>query len=171
PRRDYGRNMWCCDNYPLVLLPRRVGWIPSLYTQYARYGTFQRLGRAYVSDTCRVLSRDCGRLHRSTLAGVRTHWCPCLVTLGTGRVQPQSRLWCAAVLCPLCRRPCGGSHDVRGARAPCTRLAVGSDWPSRRSWSDGRLSVASACAYGDLSIGQSPRRTSNTKGRACQRTM
>src|SRR5262249_30771935 len=128
PRRDYCRNMGCCDHYPLVLAPRRVGWTPSLYTQYARYGIVQRWKRIYAISAYRTLSRDCGSIHCSTLAGVRAHWCPCLVAPGSGRAKSQPRIWCAALLCPRYRRPHGGSHDVRGARAPRARLAVGPRW-------------------------------------------
>src|SRR5215831_15184467 len=41
--------------------------------------------RVSASGTCRGLSRDCVRLHRYTLAGVRALWSPCLGVTGTGR--------------------------------------------------------------------------------------
>src|SRR5262249_15050414 len=64
----------------------------------------------------------------------------------------------------------GGAMMVAEPVLQAFAWPAGPPWPSRRAWSDGRLSVASACADGDLSLGQGPRRTSNTKGRACQRT-
>src|SRR5262249_12311616 len=171
PGRDYCRHMWGYDHYPLVRAPRRVGWTASLYAPYARYGTFQRWERVYASGTCRGLSRDCVRLHRYTLAGVRARWSPCLRAPGTGRSQARSRLWGAALLCLVCGSPRGGSYAVRGVRAPCARVAAGPAGPSPRGWRDGRISVASPCAYGDLSIGLGLGLTRHREGKACPRAM